>query len=201
VKHTVLAAPVAPHVYLSHNQEPWGSLSIVMRSAGTPPPLSAVRDSVRALDSRIPAPVRAMADVVHGSVSQPRLYATILGLFAALALALSTVGIFAVVSYSASRRTRELGVRLALGARRMEVIELVLAQGLRPVAAGILAGVAGAAALTRFLDALLFGVEPGDPLTFAAVVALVILTAAAACWLPAWRASRLDPVAALRRAD
>jgi ABC-type antimicrobial peptide transport system permease subunit len=83
----------------------------------------------------------------------------------------------------------------------MEVIELVLAQGLRPVAAGILAGVAGAAALTRFLDALLFGVEPGDPLTFAAVVALVILTAAAACWLPAWRASRLDPVAALRRAD
>ena len=199
VRHTGLDMPIAPHIYLSHNQEPWDSVSAVIRTSGDPAPLaSAVRDVVRSMDPRLPAPVRSMEDVLHASVERPLFYTTLIGLFAAVALGLSAAGISAVVSYSAARRTQEIGVRLALGAGRREVIRLVVGQGMRPVAGGVVAGIAGALALTQFLSTLLYGVEPGDPLTFAIVVAFLSLVALGACWVPAYRASRLDPVAALR---
>jgi putative ABC transport system permease protein len=199
VRHTRLDLPIAPHIYLSHNQEPWGSLSVVIRTTGEPGQLSAaVREHVRALDARLPAPLRAMDDVLSASLDRPRFYTGLLGIFAAIALVLSAAGISSVVSYSAARRTREIGVRMALGAERGEVTRLVIAQGMRPVLGGLAAGLVGAFSITRFLANLLYGVEPGDPLTFAVVVGFLTTVALVACWVPAYRASRLDPLAALR---
>jgi ABC-type antimicrobial peptide transport system permease subunit len=139
-----------------------------------------------------------MDDVLAASAAQPRLYALLTGIFGTVALGLAVVGIFGVVSYVAAQRTREIGVRIALGAQAREIVALVIGQGMRPVAAGIAAGVAGAAGVTRFMKTLLFGVAPVDALTFTSVVMLVAAVGLVACWIPARRALRVDPIAALR---
>jgi ABC-type antimicrobial peptide transport system permease subunit len=120
------------------------------------------------------------------------------GAFGAVALALSVLGIFGLVSYAASQRMRELGVRIALGAQPREIVALVVGQGLRPVAAGVAAGAVGAFAASRYLESMLFGVSATDPLTFAAVALLLAAAAVAACWLPARRAAAVDPLTVLR---
>ena len=132
------------------------------------------------------------------STGRQRLYAVLTGIFGVVALALSIVGIFGVVSYVAAQRTREIGVRMALGAQRREILTLVVGQGMRPILAGIAAGIAGAIGVTRFISNLLFGVAPLDPLTFGVAIVLLTAVGLAACWIPARRATRVDPLTALR---
>jgi putative ABC transport system permease protein len=130
---------------------------------------------------------------------QGRKFALILiGAFAAIALALSLVGIYGVTAYSAAQRTREIGIRIALGAQRRELLGLLLRQGMLLVACGVIAGVTASLALTRFLATMLFAVQPTDLLTFSSVVLLLVAVSAAACFLPARRAMRVDPLVALR---
>ena len=199
VKHNALNLPAYPHIYLPHNQEPWDSLTVVVRTAGAPLAVApALRGRLHAADPALPISIRTMEDVVAASTAQPKLYALLTGIFGSVALGLAVVGIFGVVSYVAAQRTREIGVRMALGAQAREIVALVIGQGMRPVAVGILAGLAGAAAVTRFMKTLLFGVTPLDALTFASVVAIVAVIGLLACWIPARRAVRVDPIAALR---
>jgi putative ABC transport system permease protein len=199
VRHNGLNLPAYHHIYLPHSQEVWNSASLVVKTAAAAPAGAAeVRARVAALDPALPVAIRWMDDVRSASVGQPRLYALLVACFAAVAVGLAVVGIFGVVSHTVVQRTREIGVRVALGAEEREIRRLVVSQGMRPVALGLAAGVVGALALTRSMETLLFEVEPADPLTFAIVVALLGGIALAACWLPARRAARLDPVVALR---
>jgi putative ABC transport system permease protein len=131
-------------------------------------------------------------------VAEARFRTLILGLFSAIALALSAVGIFGVISYSVSRRTREIGIRIALGASRASVRSLVIGESAKLVLFGLAAGIPAALVLTRFLSTLLFDVRPADPLTFISVAALLALVALAAAYIPARRAMRVDPMVALR---
>lgn len=139
-----------------------------------------------------------MEQVVSDSVANIRLQTILLGAFAALALLLASVGLFGVISYSVEQRRREVGIRLALGAGRGSVLRLVLGQGLRLTTAGLVAGLAGALVLTRYLETLLYEVQPTDPGVFAAVFGVLVATAIVACYVPARRATRVDPAVVLR---
>jgi ABC-type antimicrobial peptide transport system permease subunit len=139
-----------------------------------------------------------MDEVVARSRAGARSSMLLVVLFAALALVLAMIGVFGVLSYTVSQRTTELGIRLALGANARNLKLLVLGQGMMPVAAGVILGLAGAFALTRFMESLLFGITPTDPVTFATVAVLLASIAAVASYLPARRATRVDPVAVLR---
>jgi putative ABC transport system permease protein len=139
-----------------------------------------------------------MTDAVSESVAQPRFYAILLGSFAGIALLIAALGIYGVISYAVSQRTRELGIRIALGAQRERVVRLVIGQGLTLTLLGIVLGVAGAVVLTRLISSLLFGVAAADPLTFISVAVLFVLVACLASYLPARRAAGVDPIIAMR---
>jgi ABC-type antimicrobial peptide transport system permease subunit len=139
-----------------------------------------------------------MDDVFAESIRTPRLLAQLLGAFAGLALLLAAIGTYGVLSYMVTERRREIGIRMALGADQGRVVGLVMRQGLLVTIVGLAVGIAGALGLNRLIASLLFGVQPTDLATFAAVVATIGLVAALACWLPAWRASRVDPTVVLR---
>jgi ABC-type antimicrobial peptide transport system permease subunit len=140
-----------------------------------------------------------MNGVFDESIRRPRLLAQLLGGFAALALLLAAIGTYGVLSYMVAERRREIGIRMALGAGRGSVLSAVMKQGLILTTVGIVVGLGGALALNRLIAALLYGVKPSDPLTMISVVATITIVAAVACWLPAWRASRLDPNIVLRQ--
>jgi len=142
--------------------------------------------------------LRRMDDVFAESIRTPRLLAQLLGAFAGLALLLAAIGTYGVLSYMVTERRREIGIRMALGADQGRVVGLVMRQGLLVTIVGLAVGIAGALGLNRLIASLLFGVQPTDLATFAAVVATIGLVAALACWLPAWRASRVDPTVVLR---
>jgi putative ABC transport system permease protein len=142
--------------------------------------------------------LQSMSDIVSRSVARPTFDALLMGLFAALAIVLTSVGIYGVLSFHVARRTQEIGIRMALGARRANVLRMVVREGVVLVMAGIGIGLAGALALTRFLSSLLFGVTPRDPLTFAAVSLLLIVVALLAAYIPGRRAAKVDPIVALR---
>jgi putative ABC transport system permease protein len=172
----------------------------MVRTAG--PPLSVargVREAVASVDPTLEAAaVKPMTDVVAETVAQPRFNVTLLSAFAGLALVLAAVGIYGVISYSVAQRTKEIGIRMALGASRRDVLRLVTGEGLRLAVAGVVAGLAGAAATARVLATLLFEVQPTDAGTYAAASAFLVLVALAASLVPAWRATRVAPVSALR---
>jgi putative ABC transport system permease protein len=177
-----------------------GSMNVVLRTTLPPATLAAtIEAAVRDADASVPVVrFREMDDVFAESIRRPRLLAQLLGMFAGLALLLAAIGTYGVLSYMVTERRREIGVRMALGANQGRVLGDVLKQGLGLAAAGLVAGVAGALALTRLMTALLFGVEPSDPATLAAVTATIACVAALACVVPAWRASRVDPIVVLR---
>jgi predicted permease len=159
----------------------------------------AVRQAISGLDPDIPAfEIRTMASVVDESAARREFTAFLLGMFAALALALAAVGLYGVLSYAVAQRTAEIGIRMALGAAHPQVRRLILLEGMRPALAGLILGIVGAAWATQFLRTLLFGVSTYDPATFIAVPALLLSVALAACAIPAWRATRVDPATALR---
>src|SRR5262249_23544967 len=141
---------------------------------------------------------RAMDQILHVSLARPRFNTTLLGVFAGLATILGAIGIYGLMSYSVSQRTQEIGVRMALGARRGDVARIVLGQGLRVVLAGVAVGLLGAFAATRLMATLLFGVTPTDAVTFAVVPALIVAVAMMACYVPVRRATQIDPLKALR---
>jgi len=158
-----------------------------------------VKNQVWSLDGQIPvSDVHAMDDLIAVSLAQQRFNMLLLGLFAALALILAAVGIYGAMAYAVNLRRHEIGVRVALGAQRGDVLRLVLRDGARIALLGIAFGIAGALALTRLMASLLFEVKPTDPATFAGVAILLALVALAACYLPARRAMRVDPIVALR---
>jgi predicted permease len=142
--------------------------------------------------------VQTMNEVVGGTIAQPRFTTMLLGGFAVVALLLAMIGVYGVISYSVERRTNEIGIRMALGAERSTVFRLVLGEGMRLALIGAVVGIVAALALTRLLQGMLYGVSAHDPLTYAAVAAVLASVAAVACWLPAWRATRVDPIVALR---
>ena len=189
-----------PGVFLSNLEAPTGPINLVVRTHGDPKQLaSAIRSEIHSLDREIPiADVKTMDEYVSESVAAPRFNTILLGGFAVLALVLAAVGIFGVISYSVAQRTREIGVRRALGADTWGVMRLVLGQGMGLTAIGVAIGVVGAFGVTRLLQTLLFGVTPTDPATFAGVAAVLSAVAFLASYLPARRASKVDPMAALR---
>jgi putative ABC transport system permease protein len=189
-------------VYGTHRLMPfWGTFTFAVRTAVDPASLtSAIRAQLREIDPEVPMfAVRTIDEVLALSRAPARSSMLLVGLFATLALLLAVIGVFGVLSYSVTQRTTELGIRMALGASARSVKLLVLGQGMRPVVAGVAVGIAGALGLTRFMATLLFGVTPTDPATFAAVAMLLAATAALASYIPARRATRVDPVAVLRR--
>jgi putative ABC transport system permease protein len=175
-------------------------MTILVRTWKDPLSLvSAVRNELQQMDPQQPmAAVATMDQLLGDSLSRSRFTMLLLGIFAAMALLLASVGIYGVIAYGVAQRTQEFGIRIALGAGRRDVLRLVLGQGTRLALWGIGLGVIFALALTKFLAALLYGISPADPLTFAAVASLLVLVALAACYVPAQRATRVDPIEALR---
>jgi len=206
VRHNGLDTVVKEKFYVPHAQWPRSrgnatrAMTIVVRSDARPETLAApIRDVIRRLDPNLPvAEVRTMTDVVDTAMSAPRFTSVLLTIFAAVALTLSAIGIYGVLSYVVSRRTREIGIRVAIGAGRAAVLRMVLGSGLSLAAAGIVTGLLLAAGTTRLLRGLLHGVTPADPATFAVVTFGLLAVAGLASALPAWRASRVDPVIALK---
>jgi predicted permease len=200
IKESGLSNEAPPMLYLPVELYPIPTLAVVARVHGAPLAIApAVRGAVRGLDRDLPVyDVLALGDVISSSVAAPRTRMLVLGLFAVLALLLAAVGIYGVVAYAVTRRTREIGVRMALGASPGQVVGSVMEQGLRPVGLGIAAGLAGAFALGRLIQSQLFGVSPTDPATYAAIVLVLAAVAALACMIPARRAARVDPARALR---
>lgn len=189
-----------PGVFISNLQEPSGPSNLVVRTHGDPKLLAqTIQREVHSIDRDIPiSGVRTMDEDVSSSVATPRFNTILLGVFAALALVLAAVGIFGVISYSVAQRTQELGIRRALGADSWSVMRLVLMQGLGLAGIGLAVGLAGAFAVTRLLGSLLFQVTATDPITYSAVAAILIAVALLASYLPARRASAVDPMVALR---
>jgi len=198
IYHNSLQGQPVPTMYFPTRQT--GRENLVIRTTGDPLNIvGSVRKEVKALDPDQPiAAIRPMTEWVNSSVATPRYRTTLLALFAALAMVLAATGIYGVMSYSVAQRTHEIGVRMALGARRLDVLKLVVRQGMLLAVIGVVLGLAGAFALTRVMATLLFGVTAKDPLTFAVVAALLIAVAFLACFVPARRATKVDPLTALR---
>ena len=187
-------------VYVPEARFPRGTMKVFLRSAGDPMALaSGVRAAIHRVDPNQPITALApLTDVVWSTVARPRFLTELVGLFGAAALLLAAVGVYGVISFSVARRTREIGLRMALGADRADVRRLVVGEGMRLAAAGLAVGIPAALVTSRALRSLLFEIPPGDPATLVGVVALLTLVAFAACAIPARRASLLDPQTALR---
>ena len=199
VRQMGLGSEPRPEIFLDSLQPgpPWNWLTMVVRT--TPELAGAVKSFPWSVDRDVPvSEVRTLDEVLSASLAEPRVYTLLLGVFAALALTLAAIGLYGVVSYGVTQRTSELGVRLALGAERSALVRLVLRQGLGLALTGIAIGLAGALAVVRVLPRLAPGIQPGDPLTLSAVAALLLGVALMAAYLPARRASRVDPTVALR---
>ena len=200
VKHASLNLPERKSVYLPHAQVTIGGMALAVRTRGNPESLAAaVRSQVRELDPNQPVTaVRTMSEILSRSVWQPRLYAILFGVFASVALLLASVGIYGVMSYTVTQRTHEIGIRMALGAQRGDVLRLVIRQGMWLALIGVVIGVLASLALTGLMQSLLFGIGTTDPVTFASVAALLSAAALVACYIPARRATKVDPMIALR---
>ena len=200
VKQTSLAATAVPAIYLPAAQFPYPFMSVVVRTAGEPGALApALRREIAALDPAVAMhDVRTLDAVFTKSLAQQRFGLVLLGFFALTATGLAVVGVYGVIAHAVAQRTQEIGVRMALGARPRDAFRLVLGEGLRLTAAGLAAGLLGAYALSRFLSGLLYGVSATDAATFAAVTALLGAVALLASYVPARRATRVEPMVALR---
>jgi putative ABC transport system permease protein len=200
IRFASLKTPPVPEMYTPFDQTPWGGFNFIVRTEGDPTAVAGlVRDQVWAIDRNIPVfGLATMEQRVSDSLTQQRFSTLLIGLFAAVALALATVGIYAVLAYTVETRRREIGVRMALGAERRHVLGLVVGRGMALALVGIALGVAGAFGATRVMASMLFGVGATDPVAFATVTAGLAAVALAACYIPARRAARIDPADALR---
>ncbi|HEV7500272.1 MAG TPA: FtsX-like permease family protein, partial [Vicinamibacteria bacterium] len=187
-------------MYLPLAQSPWPAMTVLVRSDADPRPLvAAVRQELARLDPDIAVSgVQGLDEIVGGSVAQPQLVERVVAVFALLALVLASIGIYGVMSYSVAERTREFGVRMALGATPRDIMSLVLGEGLGLTVAGLGLGLAASVAVTRLMASLLFGVSATDPVAFAGALLVLVATALFASFVPARRGMRLSPVRALR---
>ncbi|HEX9424747.1 MAG TPA: FtsX-like permease family protein, partial [Pyrinomonadaceae bacterium] len=186
--------------YVNTADPPLSQMNLVVKTAGDPATMgSAIVNETRRADRMVTiTKVRTMDDLRATALQSDRFNLWLLGSFALLALLLAVLGIYGVMSYAVTRRTQEIGIRLALGARQLDVLSLVVRQGMTLVAVGVGLGLLGAIGLTRVMSTLLFGVTAKDPMTFVAVAGLLMLVAFVACYVPARRATRVDPLVALR---
>jgi len=200
VKHDGLHAEAGPHVYGSHLQASWPTLRVAMRSRLDPATVAAaVRREAQAIDPTQPVSnVKTMDEIMSDSVAPRRFALTLFSLFAGVALLLTAVGIYGVLAYTVAERTREIGVRMALGAQTNNVLRLVIGKGMKLALGGVSVGLIGAFALTRLMKDLLFSVSETDPLTFVLAPLGLMLVALLACWVPARRATKVDPIITLR---
>jgi putative ABC transport system permease protein len=203
VKHLSLREEVAPEMYVPYTQRPWPSMlsmQVALRVKGDAAGVvAAARSSLHSLDPDLPiGTVSTLASIVEDSMTQPRFSMLLVAVFGVLAVALASIGMYGVVSYSVMQRTREIGIRMALGAKHGDVFAMVIGQGARLAALGVALGLAGSLAATRLLAGQLYGVGATDPLTFGAMAALLVAVAMLACYLPARRAMRVEPTEALR---
>jgi putative ABC transport system permease protein len=200
VRSLELKEEPVPELYFSSLQNPWAAMSLVVRSSVEPESLAGqVRQIVNEVDKTVPvSQVRTMDHLVSESVMQPRFNLFLVGLFSVLAMLLSAAGIYGVTSYTVSQRTHELGIRLALGAQLGDVLRMVLLQGLTVIGIGIVVGLVAAFALVRLMKSLLFGVSETDPVTYVGITLMLSLVALLACYIPARRATKVDPLEALR---
>jgi putative ABC transport system permease protein len=198
-EYSVATTPI-PQAYVTHAQAPYQRMALVVRARLDPLSLvSAVRSELRAMDSSRPLyDVRTEEDLIAANVAPRRFALTLIGLFSGLALLVASIGIYGVISYSVAESTRELGIRMALGAVKWDVLRMVLSQGLRLVLIGIAVGTVAALGATRVMASFLFGVSAYDPVTFVVVCGIFVVVAVAACLVPARRATRVDPMVALR---
>jgi putative ABC transport system permease protein len=200
VKQAALNAPHTMQVYLPHAQYSTQDLTLVLRNESDQLNLAGeIRRAVKQLDrDQAVSNVATMAQVIENSVASQRFSAALLGSLAGLGLLLASVGVYGVLSYGVSQKTREMGIRMALGAERRHVLALIVGQGMKLLLVGVMGGIIAALLLTRLMASLLFGVSPSDPLTFAGVVGFLAVVALFACYLPARRAAKIDPMVAVR---
>ena len=199
VRHQRMQEDTRQSVYLPHQKIPVGGLALMARTSSNPENLAgAIRREVSQLDPDLPVSVSTMEEVIAESIWQPRLYATLFGAFAGGALLLALIGIYGVMAFLVQTRTHEIGVRMALGATTRDVFKLIVGRGMKLTAVGVLIGVVGAVALTRLMHSLLFNTSATDPVTFILISLLLSIAAFLACYLPARRAARVDPLIALR---
>jgi putative ABC transport system permease protein len=195
-----LGTAIGPQVYVPYSQSPFPGMRVVVRTSTDPISLiGSIRQQIESVDPEEgPTRVATMNQLLAESVAQPRFNAFLIGLFAILAFVLAAVGVYGVISYDVTQRTSEIGIRLALGAQVTDIYRLILKHGALLTLTGLLLGLAGAAGLTRFLTTLLFGVEPIDLATYAIVSGMIVLVSLAACVVPSRRATKVDPLEALR---
>jgi putative ABC transport system permease protein len=200
IRNRALNTEPKPVYYLPQSQVPFNELAMVVKTSVDPRALisSATRE-VQTMDAELPVfSVKTMDEYVSSSVAAPRFNTTLLAIFASVALVLTIIGLYGVMSYSVAQRTNEIGIRMALGAQTRDVLRLIVKDGVKIVGIGLLLGMGGALVLTRLLESLLFGVTTRDPLTFLAIAFVLSLVAMLACYIPALRATRVDPLEALR---
>ena len=200
VKHSGLDATTGPKLYVPHRQVPWFVMSLAIRSVSDPRSIvQALQREIQALDpTQVGFQVQSLAQAYRASFAEQRFTATTLGIYSVAALILAAVGIFGFMSYSLRLRTHEMGIRLALGASPAQVLRTLVIGGMTPVAVGLVLGLVGALLMSRLLESLLFEVSTRDPLSYVGLSAVLVAVSLIACLLPAWRATRLEPAAALR---
>jgi putative ABC transport system permease protein len=201
VKHVGLDAEVNEEVYAAYAQAPfWTDMNLIVKTAGDPMSVAGpIRNELTTIDRHVPiGKIRTMEAVVAESVAQPLFRTLLLSLFGIVALLLASVGIYGVMSYAVTQRTQEIGIRMALGAQISDVRRLIIGHGITLALIGVASGVAGAFVLTRLIATLLFGVTPTDLKTFAGVSIALVAAALIACYVPARRATKVDPLVALR---
>jgi predicted permease len=203
VKHLSLREEPGPEMYVPYTQKAWPSLStmevVVRTRLDVASAVTSARDAIHSVDADLPiANVKPLASLVEDSIAQPKFSMLLLAAFGAFALVLACIGIYGVISYSVAQRTREIGVRVALGANRLNIFGMILGQGARLAGLGVAIGIAVALGVTQMMSSFLYEVRPADPATFAVVCVILVSVAALACYLPARRATRVDPLVALR---
>jgi ABC-type antimicrobial peptide transport system permease subunit len=198
-KYTFIGEQPTPFIYQSTTQIYQPQLSLFVKAAAPQAVLGTVRGEVQQLDRNLPLTgVFTLTEIFDQALWAPRMAASLLLVFAVVSLVLSVIGIYGVMAYAVSQRTRELGIRMALGASRADVLRLVVAQGLRLTLIGVAFGLAASLVVTRLVASLLYSVSPTDVVTFTVVPLVLAASAVAACYLPALRATRIDPMTALR---